>query len=347
MNRSGRVEYLDIAKGIGIILVVLGHAYQLPHDWFKVIFSVHMPLFLMISGYIYHFGKKERFRDFLKKNVIGLLVPYVLTSAIIIILKSAMAAVHGNNVWEQIRLWGIAALYGSGSKIPEGLEDTVAAIGVIWFLLALFIGKMLLRAILNSRVPWLWALLLFLASYISTDYFWLPLSIQPGFCSVLFLYLGYAIGQADMFSMEKVRFPIRILAAAAWVYCIIFCGKLCVVDNNYEYPLQNLIGAICGIYTIIYISQLIEKYIRFLKRPLAFLGRISLGVMCTHLIALMCWPRTIIWQFMKEQTGWPGWICDTIDIVVMTAVFTAILYFIPWLNRYYFPSRFRTRKSEK
>lgn len=347
MSNTGRVEYIDIAKGIGIILVVMGHAYQMPHDWFKVIFSVHMPLFFILSGYVFSFRTEEPFRAVLKKNARGLLVPYVLTTGIIIILKSVMAVAGGRSIWEQVRLWGIAALYGSGSTVPDGMEEYIYSIGVIWFLLALFVGRMVLWLILHSRVPWLWALLLFLASYISTDYFWLPCSIQPGLCSVLFLYLGYRIRQADMFSMKAVRFPVRILAAAAWVYCIIFCGKLCMVDNTYEYPLQNIIGAICGTYTIVFLAQLIERYVRFLKKPFAFLGRISLGIMCAHLIALMCWPRTEIWSAMKGYTGWPGWICDTIDIVIMTAVFTTIMYFIPWLHRYLFPSGFRYRARQK
>ena len=47
-----RIEWIDIAKGIGIILVVIGHISQIEvlND---IIYSFHMPLFFIISGYLY------------------------------------------------------------------------------------------------------------------------------------------------------------------------------------------------------------------------------------------------------------------------------------------------------
>ena len=47
---NNRIEFLDISKGIGIILVVLGHSLNtidLPGRW---IYSFHMPFFFYISG---------------------------------------------------------------------------------------------------------------------------------------------------------------------------------------------------------------------------------------------------------------------------------------------------------
>lgn len=47
MANSKRIESLDIAKGFGILIVVLGHVLR-PNDVFlkEFIFSFHMPLFL-------------------------------------------------------------------------------------------------------------------------------------------------------------------------------------------------------------------------------------------------------------------------------------------------------------
>ena len=52
-----RLEWIDLAKGIGIILMVIGHMPSIPsavHNW---IFSFHMPLFFFLSGYM--FKKKK------------------------------------------------------------------------------------------------------------------------------------------------------------------------------------------------------------------------------------------------------------------------------------------------
>ena len=61
-----RNEYLDIIKGIGILLVVLGHSIQFgmglgnecfwDNPLFKIIYSFHMPLFMLISGWLYWYS---------------------------------------------------------------------------------------------------------------------------------------------------------------------------------------------------------------------------------------------------------------------------------------------------
>lgn len=43
-----RIEYIDILKGIGIILVVLGHVTQ-DKQVFQLIYAFHMPLFFFVG----------------------------------------------------------------------------------------------------------------------------------------------------------------------------------------------------------------------------------------------------------------------------------------------------------
>lgn len=47
-----RKPVIDIMKGIAIILVIVGHL-QIPDFFHHVIYSFHMPLFVIVSGYIY------------------------------------------------------------------------------------------------------------------------------------------------------------------------------------------------------------------------------------------------------------------------------------------------------
>ena len=49
MVKNERINYLDIAKGIAILLVILGHIYS--ENPVKVwLYSFHLPLFFFISG---------------------------------------------------------------------------------------------------------------------------------------------------------------------------------------------------------------------------------------------------------------------------------------------------------
>ena len=50
-----RLKWLDIAKGLGIILMVLGHT-SIPKFASDFIWSFHMPLFFIASGFTTNLG---------------------------------------------------------------------------------------------------------------------------------------------------------------------------------------------------------------------------------------------------------------------------------------------------
>lgn len=66
MNRKDRIDWIDALKGFGIICVVLGHVVKgymdahafrestaLLHAVYNVLYSFHMPLFMVVSGYLF------------------------------------------------------------------------------------------------------------------------------------------------------------------------------------------------------------------------------------------------------------------------------------------------------
>ena len=48
-EKTSRILWIDVAKGITIILVVLGHS-SLPSTISRFIWAFHMPLFFLVSG---------------------------------------------------------------------------------------------------------------------------------------------------------------------------------------------------------------------------------------------------------------------------------------------------------
>ncbi len=52
-----RESKIDVAKGIGCLLVLLGHSLYINKHLKNWIFSFHMPLFFFISGYLFNFDK--------------------------------------------------------------------------------------------------------------------------------------------------------------------------------------------------------------------------------------------------------------------------------------------------
>lgn len=75
---ESRADWIDVLKGIGIILVVIGHVNTKGFlvQW---LYTFHMPLFFALSGYIlYKFGKNIPFQKFLLKRTKSILWPFIL-----------------------------------------------------------------------------------------------------------------------------------------------------------------------------------------------------------------------------------------------------------------------------
>lgn len=77
-----RIPYIDNIKCFAIICVMLGHALQyLEGDRlenvysFNFIYTFHMPLFMMVSGYFFSSSLRLSFGDFIKKKFTQLLLP--------------------------------------------------------------------------------------------------------------------------------------------------------------------------------------------------------------------------------------------------------------------------------
>lgn len=96
-DNEGYLSWIDIAKGIGIILVVIGHCfrdemranYYICEFIYELIYSFHMPLFFSISGITFYISYKKYINNkklFIKKKVQTLLVPFATYGFIIYIL---------------------------------------------------------------------------------------------------------------------------------------------------------------------------------------------------------------------------------------------------------------------
>ena len=72
-KRKARIGYIDVARGIAILLMIIGHVLEKGLKR-SIIYSFHMPLYIITSGYFY---KDRPLKEELKKTVIGLLLPTV------------------------------------------------------------------------------------------------------------------------------------------------------------------------------------------------------------------------------------------------------------------------------
>lgn len=112
---GGRIDALDIAKGIAIISVIAGHYLQDYHSsYMNYVFCFHVALFFLLSGYFLNI--EYDFHTFVKKKTIRLLKPYIITSAIWCGLMSLKECIKSGLVpaVKQLIKCVYAVLFGGG-----------------------------------------------------------------------------------------------------------------------------------------------------------------------------------------------------------------------------------------
>lgn len=118
---SKRNQKIDLLKGIAITLVVWGHSIQylkkdgisfFENPVFIIIYSFHMPLFMMISGYLFHYSlSKYSTADIVITKFKQLIVPmltWILLNSIIFQETLNLATIKSGAIY---LFWFISALF--------------------------------------------------------------------------------------------------------------------------------------------------------------------------------------------------------------------------------------------
>ena len=113
-NKKKRLLYIDCLKGFAIILVVLGHVFDgyIKADYFAdhrsvmsrgfdLIYSFHMALFFLISGFVYkkaYITAEGVAKPSLKKQILNLIVIYIVFSVAFGLFKIAAGKYTNSDV---------------------------------------------------------------------------------------------------------------------------------------------------------------------------------------------------------------------------------------------------------
>lgn len=296
MSVGKRVKYIDVARGIAILCIILGHFGVYEVD--RVVFTFHVPIFYIITGYF--LSKKYELKTFVKDKVRTLLVPYGITCIAMVLLGMIFAALlKEESVLDVAGRWMMASFYGSGINYTEPF--VIHKIGAIWFLLASFWGSLFLRISLEMKrkVRLLFILALFLIGYWTTvKCFWFPFSIQAGCCATLFMYIGYLakrLKETYPNLPKEVKNAGVVFAFIIWMAFIKNYESFWLVENNFGRGVIDIFGSVCACFCVIMISKFIENHCKAITNALAYLGKYSLIVLCIHILELNLFP----WRYFE------------------------------------------------
>ena len=266
-------------KGIGIMLMIIGHLTPYATN---IIFSFHMPLFFIVSGYFY---KQTDIKSGLINDAKRLIIPYIVTSSIVITYYLILSIATSTD-W--VTKWIIATLFGAGvPSSASSILPNMPMIGAIWFLLALFwcrnIYNIIFVSTSNKNKTFIICTILSLSAiFIHNKSTSLPLSINQGFSALIFYIVGIKIKDCGGFNcINKTIIALFILL---WIIAFIF-SSLSMVNCTYKMLPLDILGAIGGTIVIYYLSIFI-KNIKYVSLFFAFVGINSLAFLCIHLVDL-------------------------------------------------------------
>lgn len=285
-----RVDYLDVARGIALICIILGHFHIGEVDRFVYTFDV--PLFFIITGYF--INEKTPFKDFVKRKVQTLAIPYFITGIAILILGTITGFFNSGSLVQSATYWLNAVLYGSGSSYETPF--TINEIGPIWFLWATFFASILVKLILKAdyRIRPFIVAAAFAAGYFSSKYlFWFPLSIQSGLCASLFVYIGYLFKKYNE-RIKNLNIAVKIIgfiaAAAVWVWFIIDFRSFWLVRCDFGRGIPDILRSLCACVAVFAISFFIDKFVKPVSKVLSVVGKNSIFILCVHAIEINLFP---------------------------------------------------------
>lgn len=295
-------QYWDIVKGVGIILVVVGHfCWNL--TWYIYLF--HLPLFFFVSGYLYN---EEKYGDKPYLNVAARLksswMKYVLVFWLLI---------WTHNLWIDLKIaWVYPGTYDIADIAREMVEAMFGQGGesfgiTLWFVPVSVMSTCLLGFVVSfsrkieglvkkANVKYLVQFVILLACtllgyYLEKSKVSLPAESQVSLVVMPFLWIGYLLRNAKL-DIKAYLNPIAAIVCGIVVYFVSLEYKLDLA-MKWVYPGMHLV-AFLGIYMCLYLAKVLQG-ISKVNDVMVQYGKASFWIMFVHLP--MC--RVFDWFYIN------------------------------------------------
>lgn len=323
LENTQRLDWVDNLKGIGMILVILGHV-SINKYLNDIIYSFHMPLFFIISGFLFNFSNKD---NYVLKKVKSLIVPYFKFCFIWFMYWFIFERfIRGGNISITQQFFNIF--------IAKGGAENYYYNAVMWFLPCLLITEItfyyLKRVINNEKIIYLVVIVFSLLGYLNSKYNSLrfPWLIDVMLTSIGFYAVGYYIlPKYNNLKMESSKSIINVVIFIFMLSVPNYIGRFDlnanIIPNYYMLYIFGTLGTIL----IVNISKNINLKI------IKYIGMNSLFIMCMHepikriVIKVTSIFTKIEEDFIRNNFIW---------IIIISIILISVLLFIKYLIDNYF-----------
>lgn len=220
-----RIEYIDIAKGLGMMTIIWGHIMYAGISN-AIVYAFHIPLYFFLSGLVFSRERYASFGEFVTKRVKGLLFPYLVFSFLTWVLWAAFAYVSH----AQVDSYWMPFLQ---TFIAQGSDGYLIHNVPLWFVTCLFVVEVV-YFFLSQLKDWgnvLCCIVLAVLGYVlvndveTFDFTKLPWSLEVAMMAIPFYAAGNMvlkhIGHVklmDFVKRHELATAIIVLLTAVGVY---------------------------------------------------------------------------------------------------------------------------------
>ena len=274
-------ETINVARGLAIIAMVVGHVLSKDNYLVCFIYKWHMPLFFLFSGFFFDVGKYGGMA-FCKRKLQTLYVPFVCWSFLYLCFHNFFAQ-HGICATQVIDYSQFKTFV---FRIFTRMQQYEPLLGTFWFLTQLFfvnllgygISKLMSRCktVQESYVEILIVVLLCLGALLFSKF---NVTIYFQINYVTLLATAFFFSGKLMKKWQTLGY-LQLIASGS---IALFCnnGFHEMVDLQYEDILIYYFVAICGVLFVYNVSQFLSNC-RYARKILAYVGRRSLSIMILH-----------------------------------------------------------------
>lgn len=340
---DSRYDYIDYAKGFGILLVVWAHILIV--GWsHQIIYAFHMPLFFFISGMLFRKDKYTSLRQFIIVRAKRLLIPYFIYSVVTWAVWAVFRYLRHDEVasfWKPLLQTFFAQ--GSGEFMVHN--------SALWFVPCLFAVEILYYLFSLVNRQWLTLVFCFLtaaagvvlARIFGADYlFLLPWNLDAAFYALPFYGVANTVMRYTSHSKlldyckknRKTVIIVALISVAIMVNMALTCGECSMGSSSYNCNEWVFFErALCGCVALLLISLWISSFDRIPKimQWIRWCGVNSLDIMCLHIpikgVAIIVVSKILTQGTDVSQSAF----LSTIPFIITLAVMIPIILLI---NRY-------------
>lgn len=297
-----RKEWIDYLRGIGIVLMVTGHA-SIWRPLNKWIMGFHMPLFFVLSGFLFSRQKwSERgFGKFAAARFRNYIIPYFLWCAICFALNLPLFYINyrqSNYLLAAIKNlgWIATSIRVDGVFVPQNCT-------ALWFLTCLFLSQLAFYLLVNCKplLQCVWVAVFIAISYVM-NYFKtpvLPWHLDVALIGSVFMLIGYYIREKCLLDrIQTIIVPVLMIMAASVI--IMWNDKIDMYFRQYGKDLLIfIIQASLMCCALMWICR--SMHTLYLKNLFCIFGRYSIIVMALN-VATNLYARRV-YDYVGRRIG--------------------------------------------